>query len=95
VISTLSSVRPMWRKESAAHRAQARGKARKDVGHLPVQAVEFAQQICAEEKIAHDWLLETRGFSRRTNRTTRSSSPVRGKPPPTNKSKHAALIATA
>jgi hypothetical protein len=59
VISTLSSVRPMGRKEFAAHRAQGRGKARKDAGHLPVQAVEFAQQICAEEKIAHDWLLET------------------------------------
>ena len=49
----------MWRKEFVAHRAQARGKASKDAGHLPVQAVEFAQQICAEEKIAHDWLLET------------------------------------
>jgi hypothetical protein len=95
VISTLSSVRPMWRKEFVAHRAQARGKASQDAGHLPVQAVEFAQQICAEEKIAHDWLLETGGLSRRTNRTTRSSSPVRGKAPPTNKSKHAALIATA
>jgi hypothetical protein len=95
VISTLSSVRPMWRKAFVAHRAQARGKASQDAGHLPVQAVEFAQQICAEEKIAHDWLLETGGLSRRTNRTTRSSSLVRGKAPPTNKSKHAALIATA
>jgi hypothetical protein len=59
VISTLSSVRPMWRKDFVAHRAQACGRASKDAGHLPVQAVEFAQQIRAEEKIAHDWLLET------------------------------------
>ncbi|MGF6653405.1 hypothetical protein OKW34_003994 [Paraburkholderia youngii] len=45
-------------RKGCASRAGSR-ESRKDAGHLPVQAVESARPVDAEEKIAHGWLPET------------------------------------